>query len=1137
MKKIITLILFVTVITNVYSQNIAINETGAQPDTSAMLDISSTTKGFLIPRMTKTQRNAIALPGIGLMVFQTGPDSVGFHYYSGTQWLWLATSNNHEGWSTTGNAGTDSAVNFLGTLDDKPLMLRQNNLWMGQLNTKKHNFFIGGGAGAINVAGQNTGFGDSALARNSAGLGNTAVGYRSMAGGSNITGGLNTAVGNNTLSAVTTGYQNIAIGDNAMTSMKTGATNVIAGAGAMEVASKGDGNIALGLWALRTNDSASYNIAIGTSALYSNDSSRNIAIGYQSLYRNNRAGNTAIGHQAGHLNNFMQTGILQGIENTYIGYQSGYQANTGSKNVAIGHAALKGGGYFTNDEPNNVYYKRNVAIGDSAMVASLGSDNVAIGFKTLSKSGTGGAFVAVGGRALSNTTANYPNTAIGYSSQDSNSLGGANTSVGSYSLTKNTSGYNNTAIGNAAMYEAVNTVNPEFVYDNTAVGNDALRLARYYGETAIGAGALRNDTGSLYNTAIGYLAMHYHQKGNSNTAVGTSALRFDLTGEQNTAVGLNAMYNHKTGGSNTAVGTYSLFNDTSGYANVALGGSALFNHFKNDFNTAVGFESMQYDKTGSLNTAVGWRSLRNAKNPNENTVLGVGALEYSDSAVYNVVVGRGAMMGKGGKYNTAVGYMSSGMNNGAPSTSYYVNETTTIGYMAGFRNIADQNTFVGTGAGFGGVDSLRGIENTGVGTYALYYTTTGKSNTALGIGAMQNNSTGRGNVGIGTRVLTTSNTNYNIAIGDSALFTNNGNSNLAVGTFSMRNNNTGENNTATGNYSLQSNVNGSKNAAFGDSALYTNNNGSNNTAIGHAALLANQTGSNNTAVGYNANTSSSNLTNTTAVGANALVGQNNTLVLGSIKDINGAANDTKVGIGTITPDSIFSVSDKLMVGSSGTIQFENSVPVMNYMFTSGSNNPNRMIVAHSPSFSNYGLQYQDWGDRFHFLGNGTSVMTVDLVNQRVGIGVSTPTHQLHLSTDDAAKLTTSTWATTSDMRLKKLDGNYTKGLKDIIKLNTIMYHYAPGNARNLSCEAQGYGFSAQEVQKIFPEAVREEKDGYLSLNIHPILVAYVNAFKEQQEEIEALKQQVSAEKNTANDTLEKLMKRIEALEAKLSTVK
>ncbi|MFI5135497.1 MAG: hypothetical protein ACHQD9_06565, partial [Chitinophagales bacterium] len=55
------------------------------PNSSALLDATSTTKGMLIPRMTLAQRNAIASPATGLMIFQTN-STPGFYYYSGAAW-------------------------------------------------------------------------------------------------------------------------------------------------------------------------------------------------------------------------------------------------------------------------------------------------------------------------------------------------------------------------------------------------------------------------------------------------------------------------------------------------------------------------------------------------------------------------------------------------------------------------------------------------------------------------------------------------------------------------------------------------------------------------------------------------------------------------------------------------------------------------------------------------------------------------------------------------------------------------------------------------------------------------------------------------------------------------------------------
>ncbi|MEO7265448.1 MAG: kelch repeat-containing protein [Ferruginibacter sp.] len=64
------------------SQQVGINN--ATPDPSAVLDIKSSTKGMLIPRVNKTERGNIGSPAPGLMVYQTGPDSTGFYYFQNT---------------------------------------------------------------------------------------------------------------------------------------------------------------------------------------------------------------------------------------------------------------------------------------------------------------------------------------------------------------------------------------------------------------------------------------------------------------------------------------------------------------------------------------------------------------------------------------------------------------------------------------------------------------------------------------------------------------------------------------------------------------------------------------------------------------------------------------------------------------------------------------------------------------------------------------------------------------------------------------------------------------------------------------------------------------------------------------------
>ena len=66
-----------------FAQGVGINGTGASADVSAMLDVASTTKGFLPPRMTAMQRAAIVSPATGLLVYQSD-GTVGLYYNAGT---------------------------------------------------------------------------------------------------------------------------------------------------------------------------------------------------------------------------------------------------------------------------------------------------------------------------------------------------------------------------------------------------------------------------------------------------------------------------------------------------------------------------------------------------------------------------------------------------------------------------------------------------------------------------------------------------------------------------------------------------------------------------------------------------------------------------------------------------------------------------------------------------------------------------------------------------------------------------------------------------------------------------------------------------------------------------------------------
>lgn len=116
--------------TTTLAQNVAINTSGAAPAASAMLDISSTNSGLLIPRMTSAQRTAIATPATGLKVYDTSTNT--FWWFDGTVWVEQLGSGN--GWMTTGNAITTTGI-FGSTSNQSIRILSNNTERMRLLNT------------------------------------------------------------------------------------------------------------------------------------------------------------------------------------------------------------------------------------------------------------------------------------------------------------------------------------------------------------------------------------------------------------------------------------------------------------------------------------------------------------------------------------------------------------------------------------------------------------------------------------------------------------------------------------------------------------------------------------------------------------------------------------------------------------------------------------------------------------------------------------------------------------------------------------------------------------------------------------------------------------------------------------------
>jgi hypothetical protein len=126
---------------------------------------------------------------------------------------------------------------------------------------------------------------------------------------------------------------------------------------------------------------------------------------------------------------------------------------------------------------------------------------------------------------------------------------------------------------------------------------------------------------------------------------------------------------------------------------------------------------------------------------------------------------------------------------------------------------------------------------------------------------------------------------------------------------------------------------------------------------------------------------------------------------------------------------------------------------------------------------------------------------------RVGIGTTVPDQLLSVN-GDASKVGGGSWQTFSDERLKNISGPFKSGLNAVMRLQPLRYEYRPNNPVGITPNGEHIGLGAQAVQKVVPEAVTANANGYLMVNNDPIIFAMLNAIKEQQQEIVALKREV-----------------------------
>lgn len=1033
-------------VSGAWSQSLGVNNSGAPAHSSSILDVSSTDKGMLIPRMTKAQKNAIASPATGLLVFQTSPDSIGFHYYDGSTWAWLANANkalDSTAWLTTGNTGLND-TSFIGHRDNKPVLFRSNNEVIGRLNSSYYTYAIGRHAGHPTGVGH-VAMGDSAGALTSNNLPGVFLGYQA--------GKLNNG-----------GY-NVFMGPWSGQANTTGINNLYAGTSSGYSSTSGSNNIYLGYLAGADNLNGNANVAVGYRALNSYSGSNITAVGFRAL-----------------------DSLTIGTRATAVGFQALMQNTSGDRNTAIGYRSLD----------SNKIGSYNTALGFGTLFRNRSSFNTAVGENTMVNNTDGEANTIIGAESFIdlNTTGRW-NTSVGVNNFFDNTTGSYNTATGFQSLFANTTGSYNTASG---IFSSMDNQTGSF---NVAYGYDA--LARNVGgsnNVAVGVRSqfVHNRPFSSYNVSIGNYSLENDTTGYYNVALGTSTLRLSRSTIGNTAVGTNAMYNHASGDYNTAVGFESMPEDTAGALNTAIGWRSLRFNRSGSENTALGVGTLEFMDSSARNTAVGRGAMigvLGSKLTADNVAVGFYAGAVSDSARRATMIGRTAGYRNQGDENVFVGY-NSGYGAIAPGLTGI--ENTGLGSQTLVYNTSGRsNTALGMGALY---FNQTGSNNTAVGVRAMVNSTTGNRNVVVGDSSMMF-SNGNENISIGHKSMQFNNTgNENVAIGKFALQSNNiGSQNAALGTNAGISNTSGSLLTFVGHNSNPSSNNLVNASAFGARSLVSQ---SNSLVLGSINGLNGATATVNVGIGLT-NPSARLHVRRTGTSPIGFYTPNSSMIL----EENGATimqlmtpstNEASILSGSnLTPirSGIFFTNDssiilrsggnvnRLIVENTGNIGIGTMVPLQRLHITGAVNsNANIRVVSnvlYEPGFEL--IKNTTGGSDWKMRVDGSGLLTFSRATDDFA---TTPTDYFDMATtqfrpaaDGGASLGApgNRWSTvyavngainTSDAREKENIETLNYGLRELMQLRPVSYTWKKNPEWG-----KKIGFIAQEVQPILKEVVQK----------------------------------------------------------------
>ena len=614
----------------------------------------------------------------------------------------------------------------------------------------------------------------------------------------------------------------------------------------------------------------------------------------------------------------------------------------------------------------------------------------------------------------------------------------------------------------------------------TAEGSGFSHLLFKTGDAVVGR--LYLDESNLYLSNIA------NPSGSGSTSIGVDALSSN-TGENNTAIGNNALHSNNSGNYNTAIGTNTLRNNTSGEENTGIGYQALSSNTTGGGNVGIGNFALDNNTTGNYNIGIGFQALNNNQTGEDLIGIGMGALYSNNGGEANIGIGSGAL-----RSNTT------GNNNIALGTSsLYSNETGT------------SNIGIGSQALWG---NASGYSNVAIGSNTLRSNDEGYDNVALGSNTLYSNTTGFNNIGIGRDALYTNDTGYqNIAQGTEALYSNTtGYQNIALGQFVLQANTTGYKNIGIGQNALYLNEDGFNNIAFGEHALYSNTSGDFNIAIGSIAMNSNDTGRANIAIGNAALGSNKSGTYNIAIGSSSLV------------DLESGSNN--IGIGREACKYVTG-SNKICIGPhSGPESGGSAATGDSKMIYLGDAEttvvlPGRLIIQG-------GAPNREYSDYYSLINFGHTILsskkdgiytsfTVQHNGRNPGSGSTLYMGSTHSWGDKLDWSGAWSQLSPSDRRLKYVGKENTSGLDKIRQLKVFNYTFKKDEKKT-----PHVGVIAQDLQKVFPDAVKKGVDGFLTIRMEDMFYAVINAIKELDSRVTSLEKEN-----------QELKARIERLESKI----